>query len=254
MLIDFLEERYFRYCTPAFIETDPVQIPHLFQRKEDIEIAGFLAASIAWGQRKAIISGAKRLLSLMDNAPYDFVMNASSNELIRLDSFVYRTFQPVDCLFFISSLRNIYTNCGGLHSVFSNGYHSTYSIFGALVYFRRIFMETPHLPRSAKHVSDVLRGASAKRLNMFLRWMARGDDGIDFGLWKDIPVSALMIPLDVHTGNVGRRLGLLTRNANDWKAVEELTSNLRKFDPEDPVKYDFALFGMGVFEGQKMKK
>ena len=247
----FLEEKYLCYCTPAFIESDPVQIPHLFERKEDIEIAGFLAASIAWGQRKAIIAGAKRLLNLMDNAPYDFVMHASTDELQRLDTFVYRTLQPVDSLFFVSSLRHIYTNCEGLHGVFSGGYLATGSIFGALAHFRSVFMETPHLHRSAKHVSDVQRGASAKRLNMFLRWMVRGNDGIDFGLWNDIPASALMLPLDVHTGNVGRRLELLTRKANDWKAVEEITANLRKFDPNDPVKYDFALFGLGVFEGFK---
>ena len=244
----FLEERYRRYCKSSFIDSDPVQIPHLFKKKADIEIAGFLAASIAWGQRKAIIAGAKRLMSLIDHAPYDFVMYASSRELQRLDSYVYRTFQPVDCLFFIYSLRHIYTNCGGLHSVFSEGYSATDSIFGALTHFRNVFMETPHLQRSAKHVSDVQRGASAKRLNMFLRWMVRGNDGVDFGLWKNIPVSKLMIPLDVHTGNTGRQLELLTRKANDWKAVEELTDSLRKFDPEDPIKYDFALFGLGVFE------
>ena len=248
-LNSFLEERYLRYCTPEFIETDPVQIPHLFTRKEDIEIAGFMAASIAWGQRKAIIANAKRLMDMMNHAPYDFVMCAAPNEIQRLESFVHRTFQPVDCLFFISSLRHIYANCGGLHGVFADGYRKTDSIFGALVHFRRIFMETPHLQRSAKHVSDVERGASAKRLNMFLRWMVRGNDGIDFGLWQDIPVSALMMPLDVHTGNVSRKLKLLARKANDWKAVEELTANLRKFDPDDPVKYDFALFGLGVFEG-----
>ena len=248
-LRDFLEERYKKYCTSEFIETDPVQIPHLFKNKEDIEIAGFMSSAVAWGQRKAIIAGAKRLICLMDNAPYDFVMHASPNELQRLDGFVYRTFQPVDCLFFISSLRHIYTDCEGLQKVFSDGYSASGSVFGALTHFRRVFMETPHLQRSAKHVANVERGASAKRLNMFLRWMVRGNDGIDFGLWKkNIPASALMMPLDVHTGNVGRRLKLLTRKANDWKAVEELTANLRKFDPEDPVKYDFALFGIGVFE------
>jgi len=244
-----LEERYQRYCKPEFIETDPVQIPHFFTQKEDIEISGFLASTIAWGQRKAIIAGAKRLMNMMNMSPYDFVMNASPGELQRLDSFVYRTFQPVDCLFFITSLRHIYANCGGLQTVFTEGYRTTNSIFGALLHFRRIFMETPHLQRSAKHVPDVKRGASAKRLNMFLRWMARGNDGIDFGLWREIPVSALMLPLDVHTGNVGRQLELLTRKANDWKAVEEITANLRQFDPHDPVKYDFALFGLGVFEG-----
>jgi len=248
-LYSFLEEHYARYCTPVFIDTDPVQIPHSFTRKEDIEISGFMAATIAWGQRKAIVTNAKRLMNIMDNAPCDFVMNAADNELKRLYSFVHRTFQPVDCLFFISSLRHIYKDCGGLQTVFAEGYRTTESIFGALAYFRRIFMETPHLQRSAKHISDVERGASAKRLNMFLRWMVRRNDGIDFGLWNDIPVSALMLPLDVHSGNTGRQLGLLTRKANDWKAVEEITANLRKFDTEDPVKYDFALFGTGVFEG-----
>jgi len=248
-LYSFLEEKYHRYCTLEFIETDPIQIPHLFKRKEDVEIAGFLAASIAWGQRKTIIANAKRLMNLMDDAPYDFIMYATPNELQRLNKFVHRTFQPDDCLFFISSLRNIYTNCGGLHGVFGEGYRKTGSIFGTLIHFRRVFMETSHLQRSEKHVPNVQRGASAKRLNMFLRWMVRGSDGIDFGLWKNIPTSALMMPLDVHTGNVGRRLELLTRKANDWKAVEELTANLRKFDPDDPVKYDFALFGLGVFEG-----
>ena len=247
-IFSFLEEHYVRYCTSAFIDTDPVQIPHLFTRKEDIEIAGFLAATIAWGQRKTIIANAKRLMNLMEHAPYDFVMNATSNELKLLDSFVHRTFQPDDCLFFIYSLRHIYTNHGGLQTVFTDGYNSTGSIFGSLVHFRCVFLETPHLKRSEKHLSDVQRGASAKRLNMFLRWMVRGNDGIDFGLWKEIPTSSLMLPLDVHTGNVSRRLGLLTRSANDWKAVEEITTNLRKFDPEDPVKYDFALFGLGVFE------
>ena len=249
-LKSFLDQQYKLYCTPSFIESDPVQIPHLFKRKEDIEIAGFLAATIAWGQRKAIIAGAKRLMNMMEHAPYDFVMNATQHELKKLDAFVYRTFQPDDCLFFIYSLRNIYTNHGGLHNIFLEGYNSSGSVYGALSHFRRIFMETPHLPRSAKHVADVLRGASAKRLNMFLRWMVRKNDGIDFGIWKEIPASALMIPLDVHTGNVGRRLKLLVRRANDWKAVEELTGNLRKFDPVDPIKYDFALFGMGVYEAR----
>ncbi len=185
----------------------------------------------------------------MDQSPYDFVMHASDRELRILDGFVHRTFQPDDCLFFILSLRNIYVHHGGLQAVFEKGYAESHSIFGTLAYFRTVFMEIPHLVRSEKHVSNVLRGASTKRLNMFLRWMVRNDDaGIDFGLWENIPASALKIPLDVHTGNVGRSLGLLQRKMDDWKAVEELTGNLQKFDPYDPVKYDFALFGMGVFE------
>ena len=249
-LHDFLENRYRRYCSPEFVETDPVLVPHLFSRREDIEIAGFLAASIAWGQRKCIIASAKRLMTLMDHAPYDFVIHAGDRELERLDAFVYRTFRQDDCLFFVDSLRHIYKNCGGLQHVFEKGYNSDRSIFGALQYFRHVFLETDHLRRSEKHISNVEHGAAAKRLNMFLRWMVRRNDGIDFGLWNTIPVSALKIPLDVHTGNTGRRLGLLARKSDDWKAVEELTANLQNFDPHDPVKYDFALFGLGVSEGQ----
>ena len=245
-LQSFLDEHYQRYCRSFFIETDPIQIPHLFTRKEDIEIAGFLSATIAWGKRKIIIKNAKHLMNLMEHAPYYFLMYASPNEFQRLDSFVHRTFQPDDCLFFLYSLRNIYKNHGGLHSLFVDGYQKSGSIFGALDHFRGLFLETPHLKRSEKHLPDVLRGASAKRLNMFLRWMVRGKDEVDFGLWKEIPTSALMLPLDVHSGYVSRRLGLLTRFANDWKAVEEVTDNLRKFDPNDPVKYDFALFGYGA--------
>lgn len=250
-LHDFLEDRFRRYRTPEFIETDPIRIPHLFSRKEDIEIAGFLAASIAWGQRKSIIADAKRLMMLMDNAPYDFIVQANVKEFAALGAFVHRTFQPDDCLFFVESLRHIYRHRGGLQPVFEKGYADTQTVFGALAHFRRIFMETPHLSRSEKHISNVERGASAKRLNMFLRWMVRGNDGIDFGLWNGIPASALRIPLDVHTGNVSRALGLLDRKADDWKAVEELTGNLRKFDPDDPIKYDFALFGLGAFEKLK---
>ncbi len=243
-LHDFLENRYRRYCTLEFTETDPVQVPHFFSRKEDIEIAGFLTATIAWGQRKSIIINAKRLMALMDHAPYDFIIHADAKEFKRLDTFVHRTFQQDDCLFFVSSLRHIYRTYGGLQAVFEKGYTDNQSIFGALTYFRRIFLEIKHLRRSEKHISNVERGASAKRLNMFLRWMVRSNDGIDFGLWNNIPVSALKIPLDVHTGNTSRRLGLLTRKSDDWKAVEELTANLQKFDPYDPVKYDFALFGL----------
>ncbi len=247
-----LEDRYNRYCLPEFIETDPIQVPHCFTRKEDIEIAGFLASSIAWGQRKSIITNAKRLMALMSNTPYDFVMHAGGQELKQLDNFVHRTFQQDDCLFFVTSLRHIYKNHGGLQTLFEKGYHNANSVFGSLSYFRRVFLETPHLSRSEKHISNVEHGASAKRLNMFLRWMVRGNDNVDFGLWENIPVAALQIPLDIHTGNVGRRLGLLTRKTNDWKAVEELTGNLRKFDPHDPVKYDFALFGLGIFENIKL--
>jgi uncharacterized protein (TIGR02757 family) len=176
------------------------------------------------------------------------VLHASNAELNGLQKFVHRTFNGQDLIYFIQSLQNIYKNHGGLEQVFETGFREDESVFGALKHFFKVFYEIDG-ERTRKHVSNVVKGASAKRLNMYLRWMCRNDNaGVDFGLWKEIPQSALMLPLDVHTGNVGRKLGLLNRRSNDWKAVEEITETLRKFDPEDPIKYDFALFGLGVFE------
>ncbi|MDO9154478.1 MAG: TIGR02757 family protein [Paludibacter sp.] len=245
-----LDQRVIQYNHTDFIDTDPIQIPHRFGRKEDIEIAGFLAAAIAWGQRKSIINNANRLMVMMDNSPYEFILEGNpASDWQYIQHFVHRTFNAVDCLFFLSSLRNIYVNHGGLESVFIEGFHSGKSIFSALTHFRKIFFEIPHEQHVRKHISDVTANSSAKRLNMFLRWMVREDENrVDFGLWKDIPKSALMLPLDVHTSNVGRALGILQRKQNDWKAVEEITSVLRSFDPEDPIKYDYALFGIGAFE------
>jgi uncharacterized protein (TIGR02757 family) len=246
----FLDQKFQSFNHPVFIETDPIQVPALFTTKENIEIAGFLAAMLAWGQRPTIIRNALKLVTLMDNNPIEFLLNTPEDELDGFVDFKHRTFNGIDCLFFLKSLRNIYLNHGGLESVFTQGFQTDGSIFGALVYFRNVFFELGHEHRTEKHVSDVEKGAAAKRLNMFLRWMVRSDKaGVDFGLWKQIPSSALMLPLDVHTGNVARKLGLLTRTQNDWKAVEEITQKLREFDPEDPIKYDFALFGLGVFEG-----
>lgn len=228
-----------------FIENDPIQIPHRFSRKEDIEIAGFLSASIAWGQRKSIIKNANLLMDLMDNSPYQFLME--EKDFGRFDRFVHRTFNGTDCLFFMESLQNIYQNHDGLEQVFTKGFHQEKTIFGALKHFRRVFLEADHQIRTKKHLSDVTTNSAAKRLNMFLRWMVRKDDtGVDFGLWRNIPMSALMLPLDVHTGDVGRALGLISRKQNDWKTVEEITGILRTFDAQDPIKYDFALFGMGI--------
>lgn len=244
----FLDEKYEHYNQLFFIETDPIQVPKLFTEKEDIEIAAFLTATIAWGNRPSIIKNAGRLMRLMGEQPHNFVLNASDDDLKALQSFVHRTFNGDDCVYFIRSLQNIYSNHGGLQAVFENGYHSRNSVFSALQHFFKVFFELPG-ERTRRHVSDVEKGAAAKRLNMFLRWMARNDKRkIDFGIWSGIPVSGLMLPLDVHTGNVARKLGLLTRKSNDWKAVEEVTTALRVFDPADPVKYDFALFGLGAFE------
>ncbi|MHB9054989.1 MAG: TIGR02757 family protein [Paludibacteraceae bacterium] len=242
---ELLDKAVIKYNHVDFIENDPIQIPHQFIKKEDIEIAGFLAASIAWGQRKSIIKNAKFLMGLMDNSPYDFLMDTRNFD--RVNCFVHRTFNGIDCTFFLHSLRNIYQEHDGLEQVFTDGYKNENTVFSALKHFRNIFLEVHHENRSRKHISDVMTNSSAKRINMFLRWMVRKDEQeVDFGLWNNIPASALMLPLDVHTGDVSRALGLLQRKQNDWKAVEEVTGILRTFDENDPIKYDFALFGLGA--------
>lgn len=247
----FLDNRVSQYNSSEFIDSDPIQIPHLFSRKEDIEISAFLTATIAWGQRKSIINNANKLMEWMDNSPYEFLIDADNSDWKRISNFVHRTFNGNDCLFFLESLKNIYLHQGGLEPVFTKGYRIENTVHGALTYFRQIFLSLPHDQHVTKHISDVAANSSAKRLNMFLRWMVRSDvSEVDFGLWKDIPMSALMLPLDVHTGNTARGLGLLLRTQNDWKAVEEISSVLRTFDATDPIKYDFALFGIGVFEGK----
>lgn len=251
-LRDLLNEKVALYNSPELISSDPISIPHQFSKREDIEISGFLAATIAWGQRTTILKNANRLMQYMDNQPYDFVMNAGADDLRQLSGFVHRTFNGDDCLFFVEALKYIYTQCGGLETVFSKGISPLDSnVFNGIISFRDSFLQAPHLLRSRKHLANPAKGSTAKRINMFLRWMVRSDEkGVDFGLWKQISPAQLCCPLDVHVGNVARKLGLLSRTQNDWKAVEELTENLRKFDSEDPIKYDFALFGMGVFEGK----
>lgn len=247
-LKDFLDLKYQQFNTTSFIENDPVLIPHLFTKKEDIEIAGFLAATIAWGQRKTIINNAQKLIHWMDEAPFDFVKNAGAADFKPFNSFVHRTFNGVDCVYFMKSLQNIYLHHGGLEAAFSKGINARdETILNGISNFRSIFFELKHPSRTLKHVSDPLSGSSSKRLCMYLRWLVRKDEfGVDFGLWKKIKMSQLCMPLDVHTGNVSRQLGLLSRKQNDWKSVIELTNKLKEFDPFDPVKYDFALFGLGV--------
>ncbi len=246
-IYNLLEEKYYQFNQLEFIASDPISIPHLFDKKEDIEIAGFLVATIAWGQRKSIITNGKKMVELMDLAPYDFVMNHSENDLKRLNKFVHRTFNATDLTFFIQSLQHIYTKYEGLENVFA--FHSS-DMKKSIHHFKRIFFEIEHPKRTEKHVADPLKKSSAKRINMFLRWMCRKDkQGVDFGIWNTIEPKYLMCPLDVHSGNVARKLGLLNRKQNDWQAVDELTNQLRVFDKNDPVKYDFSLFGLGVFEG-----
>lgn len=243
----FLDEKVLTYNTSAFIESDPISLPRLFSEKHDIEIAGFLAATISWGQRQSIIKAGHSILRLMDYQPYHFVMNGDVSAIP--DGPVYRTFNGTDLRYFIHALRNIYTKYGGLEKVFTTGYLPNKSLKESITYFRSIFISFQAPERSGKHVANVLKNSSAKRICMFLRWMVREDKmKVDFGLWKNIDSAHLMLPLDVHTGNVARKLGLLTRKQSDWKAVEEITARLREFEPSDPIKYDYALFGLGVFE------
>lgn len=248
-LYELLEEKAAFYNNPEFIEKDPVSIPHRFTKKEDIEIAGFLAATLAWGQRITIINKSLELMDRMDNTPHEFILNASEKEIGTLASFVHRTFQGDDCMYFIHALKQIYMQYEGLEPAFLAGYQANHSIKESISRFREIFFSIEHLHRTCKHIPDPQSGSAAKRINMFLRWMVRNDEkGVDFGIWKSIKTSDLLCPLDLHSGNVARKLGLLDRKLNDWQAVEELTAKLRTFDPLDPVKYDFALFGTGVNE------
>lgn len=246
-LKELLDELHDRYNHPSFIELDPVSIPHAFERTEDIEIAGFLAATIAWGNRKMIVRNAQRMVDLMEGEPYRFVMEADEKEFLSVLHFVHRTFNGSDFVYFLTALKHIYRNHGGIKRIFVDGYLKNGSLEEGIADFRQSFFELEHLPRVERHLSSVAKNSACKRINMYLRWMVRRDDkGVDFGLWNEIPASALYIPLDVHAGNVGRQLGLLSRKQNDWKAVQELTENLRKFDAADPIKYDYALFGVGV--------
>lgn len=247
-LKSFLDFKVAQYNSPEFITTDPIQIPHQFSKKEDIEIAGYLTATISWGNRKSILTNANSLMERMDNDPYSFVINHSQEDLSSLDNFVHRTFNDQDLKYFISSLKNIYLHHEGLEAIFTR-FAEDNSLQAAIHEFKKIFFELSHLPRTQKHVSDPLKNSAAKRINMFLRWMVRIDsNGVDFGIWNQLKPSQLSCPLDVHSGNTARKLGLLQRAQNDGKAVSELDLNLRKLDPIDPVKYDFALFGLGVFE------
>lgn len=247
-LKEFLDEKVILYNNPKFIESDPIQIPHLFTKKEDIEIAAFLTATISWGNRTMIIKNSYKMMELMDNAPHDFVLNHQKDDLDCFQNFVHRTFNYIDFRQFIKSLQHIYKNYNGLeNALFIKDESTNYQT--AIHQFKKIFFEIEHQQRTQKHVSDPLKNSAAKRINMFLRWMIRNDNkGVDFGIWSSHKPANLSCPLDVHSGNVARKLNLLSRKQNDWKALLELDTNLRKLDKQDPVKYDFALFGLGVFE------
>ena len=246
-LRDLLEHLHDKYNRPEFIEPDPISIPHSFSDRHDREVAGFMAATIAWGNRKAIVKSAARMMQYMDYSPADFVRNASASELAHLQSYVHRTFNGQDFTDFVLAIRGITEHWGGIGEFFEQNYVATQSIPQVLSLFRKEFFSIEHNPHCEKHLSSIDKGAACKRLNMYLRWFVRRDDrGVDFGLWKKIPMSALYLPLDVHTGNMGRALGLLTRKQSDWKATDEITCSLREFCSDDPVRYDYSLFGAGI--------
>ncbi|GAA3959285.1 TIGR02757 family protein [Mucilaginibacter dorajii] len=252
----FLESKVAQYNRPEFIENDPIVIPHLFSKKQDIEIMGFWAATLAWGQRVTIIKKCKELIALMDGAPYDFIINHEEPDLKKLLSFKHRTFNDIDTLYFISFFRHHYKNFDSLEDAFipkpPNPLNAEQSVKAeiALNHFRSYFFSLPDYPhRTKKHVSSPLQKSTCKRLNMFLRWMVRKDDaGVDFGIWNGIKPANLICPLDLHVDRVSRKLLLITRKQTDWQTALELTERLRQFDPLDPVKYDFALFGLGIEE------
>lgn len=246
---EFLDEKYLRFNSENFIYNDPVSIPHMFSSKKDIELSGFLTATISWGRRDLIIASAKELMKRMGDKPYEFLLESEPEDLEEFSSYYYRTFQGTDIIYFLQALKRIYLKYEDMEQLFITHYSKYGNIMGALGGFRSEFFSCEHEKRTEKHFADISRGAAGKRLNMFLRWMVRKDSrGVDFGLWDRISPSELFIPLDLHSGNIARKLGLLKRRANDWKAVEELTCILRKFDQSDPVRYDYALFGLGVNE------
>lgn len=245
----FLEQKTSQFNTPAFIEGDPVKVPHQFSSRENKEISGMLAALLAWGQREVITRKALDLVYRMEGDPYHFLMNMEESDLGVFAGFRHRTFLEEDAAFVVRGLSRICRDGGGLSTVFRTGYEKDGTVKSAIEYFRETMLQSGHLKRSEKHLASPASGSAAKRLNMYLRWMVRKDTGgVDFGIWDFIPPSELRLPLDRHTGTVARQLGLLRRKQDDWKAVEEVTSVLRGFDPEDPIKYDFALFGTGFYD------
>ena len=244
---ELLERLHDRYNNEEFIEADPISVPHSFANPVDREVAGFLAATIAWGNRRAIVKSAHRMMRYMDNAPEDFVRNATDGDMEYLRSYVHRTFNGVDFQDFVRGLRHILAEWGSVGNYFETRYEEHGDLRPVLSDFRRDFFSVEHDSHSEKHLSSIDKGAACKRLCMYLRWFVRRDDrGVDFGLWQRIPMSALYMPLDIHTGRMGRNLGLLNRKQSDWKAVEELTASLRELCADDPVRYDYSLFGLGI--------
>jgi uncharacterized protein (TIGR02757 family) len=249
-LVDFFNEKVKQYNQVSFNAADPICIPHLFSKKQDIEIAGFFAAIFAWGNRTTIIKKSRELMQLMHMQPHDFCMNASVKDLKQLEGFKHRTFNTTDLLYCIEFFRYHYSSSNSLEDAFLLKGKKANSVFDALVHFHEYFFSLDDAPtRTKKHISNPAKGSTCKRLNMYLRWMVRNDkQGVDFGIWKKINPSQLICPIDVHVARVAKRFNLLERKQIDWQAAEELTTYLKKLDPMDPAKYDFALFGLGVIE------
>jgi uncharacterized protein (TIGR02757 family) len=244
-----LDAKLLEYNQPGFIADDPISIPHRFSRKQDIEITAFWVSMLAWGQRKSIINSANKLIALMDNAPHDFVLNHAETDRKRFLDFVHRTFNATDALYFLDFFQRYYQQHDSLEQAFSRFISpADEHVEAALIGFHRLFFDHPYAPqRTRKHVSTPERKSTCKRLNMFLRWMVRQDNaGVDFGIWQEIKPGQLLVPLDVHVERQARMLGLIERKQTDWQTVLELSATLRQLDPSDPVKYDYALFGMGV--------
>lgn len=245
-LKDLLEHKFNLYNSTNFIIEDPISIPHAYNQKEDIEIISFLISIISWGNRKSIIKSGNKLREILGSSPIDFIMRFKEKDLKKID-FVHRTFNKFDLIYFLKSLKNIYENHDGLENVFSKNLNDEF-MYNNISNFRKIFFSLNHEKRTEKHISNPKKNSACKRINMFLRWMVRNDGVVDFGIWKKIKPSMLSCPLDVHTANIGRKLNLISRKQNDLKTVLELDQKLRSFDKNDPVKYDYALFGMGVYE------
>jgi len=247
-LKDFFDSKVAQYNQPSFIKEDPICVPHSFTKKQDIEIAGFFAAVFAWGNRTTIIQKSFELMKLIDHAPHDFCLNHQEKDLKKLMHFKHRTFNTTDLLYFISFLKHHYREYDSLESAFTIPKEREMEI--RLTYFHQYFFSLEDAPeRTKKHIATPYKGSSCKRLNMFLRWMVRKDKaGVDFGIWKKIQTSELICPIDLHVARVAKRFQLLDREQIDWQAAVELTNYLKTLDPKDPVKYDFALFGLGVME------
>lgn len=250
-IYELLERKYKQYNSPSFIENDPISIPHRFTKKQDIEIIGFWVAMLAWGNRKSIIASGNKLVELMEGAPHDFVLNHREKDLKRFLDFKHRTFNATDALYFMELFKQHYSKHESLEDAFLPSVHQSigHSV-NHLSAFHNYFFSLEDAPqRTRKHIATPERNSTCKRMNMFLRWMVRKDkSGVDFGLWEKIKPSQLFIPLDVHVDRTARKIGLIKRKQTDWQTVVELTEKLRQFDPKDPVKYDYALFGISVLD------